>query len=477
MKQIIKVGSIFIFALLLASISFAQGIRKHYEEMTDAERDALIDAYWLLADDVDENGPNGGLIAEIGDFHQDHFRLGSCNCPDPIHNNTIDLDVFLAWHRQASVELQRAMKDGMSNEWITIPFWDWTLSNSKSDALWGSDWIGPFDSVWSLNRATSSNQSFPVQSDIDDALTETNFFQFSLDEVEENPIHVVGHTWTGGSNGTMAMGDSPKDPAFFFHHNMVDKIWADWYELHGVAGADYYQKTDMPRYDGTHINSLGQQLPTVNPDDIADPRSLGIFYANAGIAVLDKYTVANTSTTDEKFGYQFLIESKDNFTIPSGKSATFKSCDKIHLLPGFHAESGSNFHAKVDTDCDFTTPAKPVNLVFNTVQKEGYERNNVYAKQEVAIRPELDPSLKLTITPNPFQTTTKIEYNLETDTEVKMTITDVAGKIVAQPIDNTFLTKGDHQLDFDAGKLNPGLYLCSLYSNASVITKQLIITK
>ena len=44
-----------------------------------------------------------------------------------------------------------------------------------------------------------------------------------------NGLHNRVHAWVGGS---MEPGTSPNDPIFFLHHAFVDKIWADWEQMH-----------------------------------------------------------------------------------------------------------------------------------------------------------------------------------------------------------------------------------------------------
>lgn len=39
-------------------------------------------------------------------------------------------------------------------------------------------------------------------------------------------VHGGGHYILGGAG--VDFFASPNDPAFFFHHSMIDKVWADW---------------------------------------------------------------------------------------------------------------------------------------------------------------------------------------------------------------------------------------------------------
>ena len=455
MKEIYKNKIRWLLLLLLitiTSISFAQSIRKHYEEMTTFERDALMNAYSALG------GTNGtvGLNAQIANFHGNNF--GS------IHQNNATNDVFLAWHRQASHELERGMKDNANNEWLCMAYWDWTLSSSKSDALWGSSWLGPFNSPWNLNRSASSGTSFASQSEIDAALMESNFYTFSRTKVEGFPsnIHNNPHGWVGG---TMASAFSPKDPAFFFHHNMVDKIWADWYEIHGVSGANYYVKTNMPRY------------PSVDPDDIADPRSLGIFYAEAGLATLDKYTVNNTFTSSEKYGYKFTIEADNGFIIPNGGDAEFRSCNKIILGPGFASKQGSTFRARIDTDCDFSTTPLMAQTTDGPTSLADKVKDQIFtAEAELKKGIQLQHSFRNF--PNPFEGQTTIEYALIEDSEISLEVYNLTGQRVRVLVSNQLQTKGIHRVEFSANDLPDGIYYCSLIRSAeNVQTIKLVLSR
>jgi len=450
-----------LFIIVMSSNSFAQGIRKDYTEMTNDERDALISAYWVLGNDINQNGPVGGLVGEIGDFHDEHFNENEV--PDPIHfASDPSLDVFLAWHRQSSVELQRAMKNIFNNEWITIPYWDWTFSNSKSDALWGSNWLGPFDTAWGLNRSIVDNGGAPTQSSIDIALTETDFYPFSRWALESNNIHVWGHSWTGG---TMGSQDSPKDPVFFFHHNMVDKIWAEWYEMYGDCLGGCYIKTDMPRYDLTHTNELGWELPPVDPDDIVDPRTLGIFYSDRvnSLTTLDKYTVSNDATSSEKFGYQYKIEAKDNFLVPAAKNAEFRSCQVIELLPGFEATNGAVFEARIDNDCNFSTSA----LVADNGDETGQTEERLIADELTSFKNS----------PNPFTEQTTIEFALASDSPVTLFISDVTGKKIAVLLNGELIPEGTHQVTFEAHPYPAGMYYYTIQAGGYTGTQRMIIAK
>ena len=48
-------------------------------------------------------------------------------------------------------------------------------------------------------------------------------------------MHNQGHVWIGG---TMLSQASPNDPAFFYHHANVDRLYQRWLEISGQVYAD-----------------------------------------------------------------------------------------------------------------------------------------------------------------------------------------------------------------------------------------------
>ena len=396
-----------------------------------------------------------GVHADIADFHGANFS--------EIHSNDQPTDVFLAWHRQAAYELEHEMRDQTGDEWINLAYWDWTTSNSSEDPLWYADWLGPFDIGWNLGWELTV-LPLPTQTEVDAALANADFYDFSRYSIEESSIHNNPHDWIGG---VMSMQNSPKDPVFFFHHNMIDKIWADWYELHGDENTDYYVKTDMPRYDGNYQRPDGITLPSVNPDDIVNPRNLGVFYAENGLAKLDKYTVSNTNVPSEKFGYQFTIEAGEDFFIPSGKQAEFKSCEKIVLKPGFQASNGANFSASINSSCNSGNLAK---TNANTTTKT---KKPATPFQEA----ENKADYQFTCFPNPTTQAATLAYHLHQDSPVTLVIYDLTGRRILQLLQKQQQLKGMQQVTFDTQRVAAGTYFAQLLVGKDIRTIKLEILK
>lgn len=407
----LKITSLYLF--VVGQVLFAQSIRKDFTEMTNYERDELINAFYALRE-----GPD--LISDLATFHGDFFNFDNTNSnnqPD-LHYNLPDeptREIFLAWHRQMLFELEQAMQD--INPEISIAYWNSVEEQSRNGLLWSNAWLGNFDDDWGLNRSLGSSGPLPTNNTITSLMNESDFFSFS-NELERQASHRGGHVWIGGAMNSPL---SPRDPGFYFHHSFQDKIWQDWEMIHNNSA---YQRNTMLRYDGTYRFN-GQTYPVVNPNSILDSRVLGVFYAENELAVLDNYIVSNTYNPEEVFYYQHVIEAGDNFVVPEGTSSRMVSLNEIRLEPGFTAEAGSSFRAYIDQ----------VNLAGKQLQQN--REYNPFPYDENINKPIIweegeteteRPLLILTATPNPFHD--KITINLNKKINCAIEVYNLMGMLV-----------------------------------------------
>ncbi len=83
--------------------------------------------------------------------------------------------------------------------------------------------------------------------------------------------------------------------------------------------------------------------------------------------------------------------------------------------------------------------------------------------------------------PNPFNPSTKINFQLKVDSKVSLKVFDILGQEVATLI-NTNLVAGAHNVNFDASKLNSGVYLYRIEATGIdgsnfIDVKKMILTK
>jgi len=123
------------------------------------------------------------------------------------------------------------------------------------------------------------------------------------------------------------------------------------------------------------------------------------------------------------------------------------------------------------------------NLWINSkyTQAEAYNiKNKIYAidllfeKNDVNLLSHSDELLLFQNQPNPFTTTTKIEFYLPKFTKVELQILDISGKIIHTH--HTQYTKGIHQIDIDDHIFpSPGVYLYRLITPSFSASRKMIL--
>ncbi|OGU67995.1 MAG: hypothetical protein A2499_13790 [Stygiobacter sp. RIFOXYC12_FULL_38_8] len=78
--------------------------------------------------------------------------------------------------------------------------------------------------------------------------------------------------------------------------------------------------------------------------------------------------------------------------------------------------------------------------------------------------------------PNPFNPTTTISYQLPKDGIVTIKVYDIIGREVATLV-NEQKSAGYYKVDFNAGKMTSGVYICSIQSNSFSKSIKLLLTK
>lgn len=78
--------------------------------------------------------------------------------------------------------------------------------------------------------------------------------------------------------------------------------------------------------------------------------------------------------------------------------------------------------------------------------------------------------------PNPFNPATEIKFALQNDSDVKLSIFNTKGEVVANLKDEK-MVKGVHAVNFDASSLNSGVYFYKLEVGGQAETKKMVLTK
>ena len=83
---------------------------------------------------------------------------------------------------------------------------------------------------------------------------------------------------------------------------------------------------------------------------------------------------------------------------------------------------------------------------------------------------------QISIYPNPVTQTANIEFTLNNQSNMKITVLDMLGKSVMSLYEGVMNT-GQHKIQLDASNLAQGIYFVKLQSNNEIITKKIMISK
>jgi hypothetical protein len=78
--------------------------------------------------------------------------------------------------------------------------------------------------------------------------------------------------------------------------------------------------------------------------------------------------------------------------------------------------------------------------------------------------------------PNPFTTTTTFNYTIPNESVVRITLSDMTGKVVKLLVSGA-VSEGDHSVTFDAMQLSSGTYIYTLESGSTRLSKSLVLSK
>ncbi|HQO09279.1 MAG TPA: T9SS type A sorting domain-containing protein, partial [Clostridiales bacterium] len=78
--------------------------------------------------------------------------------------------------------------------------------------------------------------------------------------------------------------------------------------------------------------------------------------------------------------------------------------------------------------------------------------------------------------PNPFNPVTQIRFDLANTSEVKLSVYNVNGQVVAE-LTNGVMNAGNHSVEFDGSCLNSGVYYYTLVADGKTMTQKMVLTK
>ena len=172
--------------------------------------------------------------------------------------------------------------------------------------------------------------------------------------------------------------------------------------------------------------TLGGNLDCNLLEQIRDDCKPGSTYISIIIKnCVENLTINQILFEQDTFSVKGIIESE--LVIPSNDTIVFKAGEHITLLPGFHAQAGSEFTAIIE-EC--------VTEVFSPVLPIVKEENIAYKEVDTT------PSNRISIYPNPFNTTLIIQHPFTHASKVVLSLYDLHGKMIKEEVNYNTGHKG-----------------------------------
>ena len=144
---------------------------------------------------------------------------------------------FFDWHRGYLFYFEKICQKLTGKPKFGLPYWNWNQNPGVP-----AQFLDNTSTLFSARtRTTMAGNVATTTPTLDIIFSDTNFFTFS-NQLEGTPHNTV-HTWIGG---TLAQGNSPLDPLFWCHHNMIDYCWYKWNVEMGR------QNSNDPAWTGTN---------------------------------------------------------------------------------------------------------------------------------------------------------------------------------------------------------------------------------
>lgn len=153
---------------------------------------------------------------------------------------------FLPWHRAYLLYFEQICRELTGESSFALPYWNWTCQRQIPSPFLGDASNPLFSSGRSGVPPAALADSIVGPAVMDAILDEPNFNLFASDPANalrppvgygtlEGTPHNSVHGFVGGVMGGF---QSPRDPIFWMHHNMIERVWWDWNGVRGNANTN-----------------------------------------------------------------------------------------------------------------------------------------------------------------------------------------------------------------------------------------------
>jgi len=148
-------------------------------------------------------------------------------------------------------------------------------------------------------------------------------------------------------------------------------------------------------------------------------------------------------------------------------SIVYTGTDNITLQPGFSAAVANGTGA-------FVAQLGPCNINGQLIPPSQQHASETIAVQSALKQNMIAPNIAVKIYPNPFSSITNLEIVLPKTANVSVSVYDLAGRLVDNPVRNKPLPPGKNNITYTNQKLKPNTYLFVIDSDGKKFTQKLI---
>jgi hypothetical protein len=166
---------------------------------------------------------------------------------------------------------------------------------------------------------------------------------------------------------------------------------------------------------------------------------------------------------------------------PAGTSArvNYNLHSGYQMFPGLLDENSNPFwHLEVDVEA-FNEEWQRVYHVVHSHLVDAVTGEHLGSVTETSAENGIELPARATLYqnyPNPFNPVTLIQWDLDTERHVTLSVFDLLGRKVAQPADGVYQA-GTHSVSFDASGLSSGVYIYRLEAGGTVLHRSMTVVK
>ncbi len=225
------------------------------------------------------------------------------------------------------------------------------------------------------------------------------------------------------------------------------------------------------------ISDAGRQYSTT-PNNV----DIGFFHGSPdapNVSILAGNSVLFNDIAYSKFGAYLSVPAEATYRLGVAAAATPTSVlARYDVNLGYWKGRTAIVIATGFLGAGSTTPFQPWVVLSNggTFPLNAVVGATGDLPQQLSSRVALTQNVEMTLSPNPASTMVSANISLAKDSDVKISIVDVAGR-VAQNVQFDNLSRGIHQLDLNIKDLKSGYYIVRSESADGVVNKKLLISK